>query len=414
VPIGLSLGLDLTGIPAAQGASVGPSNTVDPAFSGLTPSAFEVAGDGIEEVDLAVHAANENDQDLASKATTIAQEIVRPTVAQCYVLAAGTVEADTETTITVGILDADGVPIPDVDAAGITIASTGTGNTLGQATGRTNEIGEVYGTFESSVEESKTISATIDDVNGDPVAITDTATIVVGDPPAPPAPGDPFFEDDFAGPDYNSDETFVWGVGQNVDPVSFGGFDALRFRFTPAAYAQQNAIISENKTEVWFQYDLYVDTDFDYQNTSPNNNKFIRLWGDDYGERNKVGASLFYNGSYEENTTLRYEYVQHGETGVETNGSPSVQFVPTAGLGTWRQFRLHFKIVSSDGAADGVFQLWIDGTLVYDLDAVNQRYVTGVNYWNALYLFGSDNAEYLVTTDFYLKAFKAYDTDPGW
>lgn len=86
-------------------------------------------------------------------------------------------------TITVTVRDGNGNAI-----AGATVAldATGSGNTLTQPVGGTNAAGQATGTINSTVAETKTITAT---ANG--VALTQTATVSVvpaGGPPGPITP----------------------------------------------------------------------------------------------------------------------------------------------------------------------------------------------------------------------------------
>jgi uncharacterized protein YccT (UPF0319 family) len=86
--------------------------------------------------------------------------------------APSTILAVTETsTITVTVKDASGNPI-----AGVTVVldATGTGNSLTQPSGTTNASGVATGSLSSIVAETKTVSATVNSV-----AITQTATVTV-------------------------------------------------------------------------------------------------------------------------------------------------------------------------------------------------------------------------------------------
>lgn len=179
-------------IPSVMGAVVrhrkkslllsgGSGLTVDAGFSGLTPSAFTVDGDGLDVVDLAVHAANAANSPLAGMVTTIASSVVRADVAQCIIVVAETGDVDTEIPVDLYILDAAGAPIADVAAADVGITVSGSGNTITAFAGRTNQQGKISTVFESSQAAVKTITPTIDgvafsnvgtcDLGGDAVAL---------------------------------------------------------------------------------------------------------------------------------------------------------------------------------------------------------------------------------------------------
>lgn len=397
------------------------SATPDADQSSLTPDAFSVIGNGTDDVALVVEALDESGLPLAGVQAVITAEVVRASVATSDVLAAGTVAADTETTVTVTIRDANSEPVPDVAAADIGLSSTGTGNTIGAFSGRTNELGAITCTFESSVEESKTLTATIEGSN-----ITATHTIVVGSPPAPPGGSDPDHSDTFVGPAYNDSGTFVWGYGTNVAPGNAEGSDCLVFTFGPDAdledsRGEQRFQIGANVNEVWIEFDLFLPANYVHrtQSAGGTNNKFIRLWGDDYGAGNKVGASTFLVGGH---SRIGYEYIYKtyadGLIG-RGPGSDKAELVDygagtqTAMLDAWTQVRMHFKMPTA-AENDGEFRIWYDGVLMEEYTAIPAKF-DDIPYWNEGYLLGAGNSGWTDETLILIDNFKLWHTnDPGW
>ncbi|MBI4503719.1 MAG: Ig-like domain-containing protein [Gemmatimonadetes bacterium] len=70
-------------------------------------------------------------------------------------------DGSSSATITVTVRDEDGVPIPD---APVVLGATGSDNTFAPASGATDENGIFSSSFSSTRAESKTVSATVDDV----------------------------------------------------------------------------------------------------------------------------------------------------------------------------------------------------------------------------------------------------------
>jgi hypothetical protein len=314
------------------------------------------------------------------------------------------------------------VPLAGYLATDITIAVSGTGNTISQPSVNTDANGSTSASFVTTVAESKSITVTVATPYGNRV-LTTSPVVIAGGTIDPPAPGDPFFEDDFVGTVRNDSGGFTWSSTSSRTTVqSFDGHNALRFRFGPDAdlgdsQAQQGFNMGRNLTELWIQYYLWVPSNYVHraQSSGGVNNKFLRLWGDDYNATNKVGASLF----RESPSYLRYEATNNawgaGVGEVVGSGSPNkATFGAAPMLGVWTKVQLRYKIVSALDADDAEFDVWFDDVKVIEQTAIPQQYTTGQNYWNNGYLMGWANSGYLAETDFYIRNIKFYDTDPGW
>jgi hypothetical protein len=316
--------------------------------------------------------------------------------------------------------DGEALPVANYAASNVTVTATpSTGVTITQPTGTANENGTVTATFVSTNPAQISIGAT---AFGRTLA--GSVTVDVGGSITPPAEGEPFYtQPTTEGNVFASDNGFTWNsrgsrVSEQVVPAGRTGY-GVRFRFGPDAAgadsnAEQRFALGRDLDEIWMEYDLWVPANFAHRNESPSNNKFFRLWGNDYTARNKIGASTWYSASFDENASLRGDYIRRGSSSITASGSPVVEFCPTADLGTWRQVRIHAKYVTADGAADGLIELWFDGVKVFEWANLDQRYEAAEPYWNAGYLFGAANSGYAAETDFYTYALKLYETDPGW
>lgn len=233
----------------------------------------------------------------------------------------------------------------------------------------------------------------------------------------------PLFEDDFSSYSNGSNISggggngFSWSAPSGSVLVStsqaFVGDRCLRFRYSPGNdNAEQRFSIGQNLTEVWFEFYIRFPATPNFAGNG--NNKLWRLWGNDYGEQNKVGGSFWISGG---GSTRNYQHdFNHKDWPDGTVGpadGPSAT-LPTAGmLGAWAQIRIHCRHVSGAGADDGILRLWRDGSLVCNFTNVPQKYGSPA-YWNEGYFMGWANTQYSAQTDYFFDAFKIYDLNPGW
>jgi len=310
-------------------------------------------------------------------------------------------------------------PMSGLAASNVVLAVTpSTGVTITQPTGVADASGTVTGSFVSTNAATVSVTAT---VLGQ--AVTNDAPTVVGggSPPPDPDPGDPFFFDDFAGGQRNSADGFTWSTtSSRVSVVTFDSLNCLRFRFGPDAAgadssAQQNFTMGRNLSELWLEYSIWVPTNYAHRNdTGPDNNKFFRLWGDEYNSRNKVGLS-----SVPASPSQLIFEANRPEWGTVGVGVISGVATPAYGnvTGEWVRVRMHHKMVTA-AQNDGVIELWFNNTKVIDTTNLPISYVSGQAYWNTGYFFGWANSGFLAETDFHIKGGvdgpKFYDTDPGW
>lgn len=322
--------------------------------------------------------------------------------------------------------DANGQPYPigGVPATLVTIAIAEGGVVITQPSGNLSATGGTTATFTASTATSKTIVAT---VNG--VAVSNSPVVVAGGAVTPPAGGDPFFTDTFAGTQKNDSGGFTWNATTSrVSVVSWEGVNALRFRYGPDAdlgdsSAEQRFNMGRNLTEVWIEYYLWVPSNYvNRAQTGGINNKLMRLWGDAYASANKVGMSTYVNAAYTpDSAVIRFEYNYKGYADGTLSAGPVFSTGVAFGgdmKGAWTRIRQHYLMVSGTDADDALMELWIGATKVVTFANVPQKYDTAKPYWNNGYFFGWANTGFLDETDFYIKGGadgpKFYDADPGW
>lgn len=339
------------------------------------------------------------------------------------VIAADGVEACTvNVSVNQSRTDSDGEPLPvqRYAASQVTVAVTpSTGVTVTQPTGTSDESGTVTASFVSTNATTVSVSATAFGV-----AVGNTASVVVGT-------GDPVgtsyetgFEDTtFAALDSDG---WVWG-GSTRTTLSTDnprtGLRSMRMAYQAAAAgadsrAQQNFNFGQNVTEFWMEWYVYLPANYTTRSgESPSNNKWFRVWGDDYNSGNKIGASTDYNASYDDNTRLRFEYIYKGYADGLIGFGPSGSQSPATSFGgtmksAWTRVRVHCKMVTA-AENDGVMELWFGNTKVIDFQSINAKY-DDVAYWNQGYLFGAANSGFLNETIIYVDDWKWYASDPGW
>lgn len=329
--------------------------------------------------------------------------------------------------------NADGDPLPfgpGIAASEVVLAVTpSTGVTITQPTGTISETGVVTGSFVSTNATTVTVSAT---VRG--VAVTGTATVVVGGAVVPPTPGDPFFADSFAGPGFNNADGFVWGSANgSVTPVSFDGHNCIRFRYGPNAAgvtdtAEKRFNMGRQLAAVWIEFYLHLPSN--YLHRYRGNNKFIRLWGDSYGSLSKVGASTYevtgmVSGESSPSSRFYTEHVLYTTTGIGLGGSYNpgpdgfgANADPGTMLNRWTRVRMYFKaptqIGSATQSADSHVTVWFDDSKVVDFNTYKSNLDPDDNYYQNGYLLGWANSGFTDETDLHLRDIKFYDADPGW
>lgn len=344
-----------------------------------------------------------------------------------------TVSASTSTILNDGVATAyisvvlkntEGNPVVGMAAAQCVLAVTGTGNTVTQPTGVSNASGVITGSFVTTSAAVHVCSFTIAGL-----AITATASVTASGSGAAAV-----FTDNFTG-GFNPSGGFTYAPNGSQVPVAVS--NAVRFRFGPdAAGADSNselrATFDTDVAEWWMEYDLTFPANYVHRNdiVDTDNNKFGQFWYNTYADTSggtcQVGLEMDLSGT---DTVIRmmarrWDYNQVDSSG--PNFSPTGQgavLVGTGGvitLGVAAQIRLHCRAASAFDAEDGVWQMWVNGTILCS--------ITTARLWNFdvgsgpgastlfrnYYLMGYSNSGYLAQTDFIVDNLKIYYASPGW
>jgi hypothetical protein len=411
-----------------SGPSVPNVNFANSTFS-ITPHSF--AADGIESALIEANLEDANGNKLEGRVVNLSKSSII-IGADSYVSLDRTVmDADNveECNIFINLELAEGSDnfVDFFPADLISIQVSGTGNTVTQATGRSNSGGTLTGKFKTSVAELKTISVYVGDL-----LLTSQPTVDAGGtPPTPPPSGDPDYETGFEAATFSelNNNGWIWANTGSRSTISTDnprtGSRSMRMAYQAAAAGadsttQRNFNFGQNVTEFWMEWYFWLPSNYTLRaGESPSNNKWLRIWGDDYSALNKVGASTAYSASFDDNSRLRFEYIYKTYTSGGIGFGPSGSQSESTSFGgsmknTWTRIRLHCKMVSTTDADDGVMELWFGNTKVIDFQNMPVLYDSARPYWNQGYILGAANSGFLDETILYVDDWKVYFSDPEW
>ena len=404
--------------------------TPDPLFSSLILSANVVTANDSSTVNYTATAKDASGTALGALSGVTADAVawvpLSTILAECVVSCDPTITSDGVDTATITVqigAQRNGVwyPWAGVLAADLGVAVTGSGNTIAPLSGTTNASGIITTTFTTTQAATvKTVSATLFTQ-----AITDTATCESDGTPS----GTSSTANFDAGTLVFASGDATWG-GSTQTSVSttqkVSGTHSLKFAFvghpTDDDRAEQRFSIGSNVTQLWVDFQLYVPSNYVHRDgPSSDNNKFFRLWGDDYNAANKVGCSTYLESS---ESRIYYEYVYYtytnqvgrGPGGVPGARSDPVDFATgdyVSMVGTWTRIRLHFKMPTA-AQTDGEFRMWYGNTLVETFTSIPGKYDSAIPYWNTGYFLGAANSGFTDNTDFFIDDVVLHTADPSW
>jgi hypothetical protein len=175
---------------------------------------------------------------------------------------------------------------------------------------------------------------------------------------------------------------FKWqdsrGGGASERPVvtratAHSGSCSLRFTFAAGAagrdaWSEQRFILGKRLTELYIQWYQYwpdgkekpsLGPKFQHRrDTGPNNNKFLRLWDEDYNRYNvKLGFSTLPKNAGDSELIAEYGT---NRLGVGRGSVPGRELVTEANRGRWVRVQVHVKLATA-AADNGILEIWIDG-----------------------------------------------------
>ncbi len=196
-----------------------------------------------------------------------------------------------------------------------------------------------------------------------------------------------------------------WGSATNVTNSANGGYNsqhAAKFNFigntstasNADAFSELRFDLGKLSSTVWVQFQLYIPSNYVHRNAeSTDNNKFIRLWGSDYNNVEKVGLSTWptSNGG----SKLIADWNNGG--GIGPKGSQHSDFITSSDLGKWMTIKIQF--VAATSTQPGTLNLWKNGVKVIDNTGTVDSYRSGEPHaYRYGYLLGWSNSGFTQTT----------------
>lgn len=219
------------------------------------------------------------------------------------------------------------------------------------------------------------------------------------------------FSDNFGTGDLSYSESgFKWTNRTRVEVVpenAYTGTHAARFRYPGSpdpekdAWAELRFDLGAWYPELWIQYHLFIPENYVHRGESWSNNKFLRVWGTDYDDLEKVGFSLFWNG--EGGSDLNSEWNTGTGIGTKVHRTGAGDgFITDADRGEWIEIKVQL-IASGSEEQPGTIRLWKNDELVINHENMVKNYDPNAKHaYRYGYILGWANSGFTETTDLYV------------
>jgi len=211
-------------------------------------------------------------------------------------------------------------------------------------------------------------------------------------------------------------------------PGAVTGVKALRFNYNGTApggdgHSEIRWALTSSVTSLWQEFKWYIPAAFIHRNDSPNNNKWIYVFGETYGSGvNQCLVDMEFEraGSDTSSNVIPKYSLANQPSSQEVALASALLISPTgpAIAGQWNTVRLYTKMSSSFIASDGAIICEVNGTRVADFTTLrmwpSNTPVSTVAYWRKGILMGYANSGYATQTRFLVDDFKLFTTNPGW
>lgn len=176
------------------------------------------------------------------------------------------------------------------------------------------------------------------------------------------------------------------------------GSKSVKFHFGPDSnWAELRFQFDKPYQEVWFQMSMYVPANYTHRigGDGPNN-KIFRMWGNDYGNYEKIGYSVWPDDGGM--SAIAADWDQHG-AGLGPKGNFK-SFFTAADLGKWMTVKIYAKAATA--TTKGTMKIWKNGTLLLTDTAVDNYTASEIHAYQYGYILGNANSGFAATTDFYV------------
>jgi len=213
-------------------------------------------------------------------------------------------------------------------------------------------------------------------------------------------------------PDTNTAK-FSWTglkvVAENEQSVS--GTKSLRLNYVgnPNLDAQSSNEmrfeLSKLYKELTFEFNLYIPPNYTHRDgttSSSDNNKFLRLWPENYNDVEKIGFSTVRQPG--DDSTIGSDYVGASNSSLSTAVTRSTDFITDADKGQWMEIKIEGSAPTATGT--GFERLYKNGILFLEQSLPTRGYdQPGYRYG---YLFGYANSGFTEDTNLYIDDFNLY------
>lgn len=179
---------------------------------------------------------------------------------------------------------------------------------------------------------------------------------------------------------------------------------SLKFRFGGSsntnddAWAEQRMDLGGQKTELWIQYYLYLPSNYEHRDVSPDNNKFIAVYRDPYTD---PGFQVNFSTGSLSNRDSRFDLHYYYFGAEQRKISFDKPIWTDTERGRWNKVVVHVKVPSGD-VADGVMELYVNDVKQIEVTDLNSYGGSGQNYFDELYLLGWANSGFDEDTTMYI------------
>jgi hypothetical protein len=199
---------------------------------------------------------------------------------------------------------------------------------------------------------------------------------------------------------------YPWTNFTNVDVSELSGFNAgpgmgLSFFFKGSgaeedSFAEARFALDRAYLHLIINFDMFVPANYVHRDTGNNsdNNKFFRLWLNDYGDQEKLGASLRGSGG---ESLIGTDYSLYPTWGTSTTIKTRAGFISESDKGQWLTVKL--DVVAPTDSSMGSISIYKNGELFLQDEEV-PNLVLGQQGYQKGYLLGWANSGF--STDTYI------------
>jgi hypothetical protein len=222
---------------------------------------------------------------------------------------------------------------------------------------------------------------------------------------------DIIFQDDFESGAFSG----MWGSATSVnivdDTVSGGNATKVAdffFRGKESgkdSFAELRFDLATTHPELSIKFDMYIPANYNHRDERPSNNKFFRLWPEDYTDKEKIGSS--FKPESDGVSGLGPDYSLSASSPISTNvGGATPNFIGKADNGKWMSIII--DVLASNGSQEGFIKITKNGVVFFSAKFNNDYNSSTLGYRHG-YLLGWANSGHDVDTHIYIDNVEFHD-----